>query len=120
MKILIGNYSDAPLTLQTSGGSTRTLPPLGFGARATRDYSGYELGANEILILRGCGSVRVSNHGDKDLIAQSGTSHRALAPMGFAARLRRDAVEYNLAHDTLILRCRGAKDPEGVEIRSSV
>jgi len=66
--------------------------------------------------------VRIGNCGDKDLLIQrTGGGTTALTPLSFGARISRDYVEFDLgANELLVIRCRGAKDPEGKEIRSPV
>lgn len=66
--------------------------------------------------------VRIGNCGDRDLIVQSsGAGHRALSPLGFGQKIARDYVEIDIGdNELLILRARGAKDPEGRELRTPV
>lgn len=52
MKVRIGNCGKVDLVVQGSGGGTIAIPPLGFGAKIARDYVEFEIGENELLILK--------------------------------------------------------------------
>lgn len=66
--------------------------------------------------------VRLANCGNKDLIVQrsSGPS-AAVQPLSFGRKIARDFVEIDIGdNEVVILRCRGAKDPEGVPLKEPV
>lgn len=66
--------------------------------------------------------VRLANCGDKDLIVQrSGGPSTAVEPLSFGRKIAREFVEIDIgANEVVILRCRGAKDPDGVTIKDPV
>lgn len=67
--------------------------------------------------------IRIANHGNIDLLIQSsGGPTKSLRPLTEGEKIdRQPSIEYDLGdNEILILRRRGAKDPEGIEIRSAV
>lgn len=66
--------------------------------------------------------VRIGNCGDKDLIVKgSGGGTVAVPPLGFGGKISRDYMEFDIGdHELIVLHARGAKDPDGVEIKSPV
>lgn len=60
----------------------------------------------------------------KDLIVQSSgglQNHRAIPALSFGQRLAREFTEIELGdNEILILRPRGAKDPDGIDIKTPV
>lgn len=52
MKVRIANCGDVDLIVKGSGGGTYPLKPLGFGGKISRDFTEFEIGANELLILQ--------------------------------------------------------------------
>lgn len=66
--------------------------------------------------------VRIGNAGHKDLLIQSsGQVTRAINPLSFGAKIRRDYIEFDLGdNEILVIRPRGAKDPDGIPMREAV
>lgn len=66
--------------------------------------------------------IRLANCGNKDLIVQrSGGTTTALQPLTFGKKISREYVEIDIAdNEVIILRPRGAVDPDGVPIRTPV
>ncbi len=66
--------------------------------------------------------VRIGNCGKVDLIVKgSGGGVLAVPPLGFGAKIARDYVEFEIGdNELLILQPRGAKDPDGVPIKTPV
>ena len=66
--------------------------------------------------------VRIGNCGDRDLIVKgSGGGTLAVRPLGFGGKISRDYIEFEIGdNELLILQPRGAKDPDGVPIKTTV
>lgn len=68
--------------------------------------------------------VRIANVDDNNtdlIISGSGGGTMAVKPLSFGKRISRDYMEIEIgANELLILRPRGAKDPDGVEIKTPV
>lgn len=89
-----------------------------------------DIGTNEILFLKSIDfaedneekmGVLIGNAGDKELIVQMSQGFVALKPLSFGQRITRDYTEFHFrGKDTLVLRCRDAKDGDGIAIRSPV
>lgn len=63
--------------------------------------------------------VRLANCGNKDLLVQrSGGGTTSVSPLSFGRKLAREFVEIDIGdNEIVILRPRGAKDPEGIPIK---
>lgn len=126
MRVRIANCGKRELTVQSSGRASRSLLPLSIGAKLAREYVEFDMGDNEILFLRvqegKPATVRLANCGDRDLLVQhNNDGHCALSPLGFGSKVARRYNEFELKeHATLVLRPRGARDNDGVLIRSPV